>query len=242
MNAVSGVLTALLLLALIAVYWKRHVLGAAAKPLQLGLAIVALALIAVRLAGGSGRGAAEPEYSLWPQAVGFRLGQVMAEDLPDGAKVLVLHSGADAYSRNAKVLLESHIAGIRQGAGGKTFQIVPWVPDLPPEERMMLEQEILPADLVARALKEHPDAQAYYSLMGPPPTDLLRRVGGSCPPIYAAHVVVAEQAFPLLQQDVLKAFVHERTDVTARIELPARTPPAEAFERRYRLERRAGSN
>lgn len=242
MNAVSGVLTVLFLLALVLVYWKRHALGTAAKPLLLGLVIASLALIGIRIGGRAGRGVGAPEYSLWPQAVGFRLGQVMAEDLPDGAKIVVLHSGADVYSRNAKTVLESHIAGIRQGAGNKKFQIVPWVPDLPMEERMMLEQEILPADLVVRALKEHPDAAAYYSLIGPPPTDLLRRVGGACPPIYAARVVVAEQAFPLLQQGIVPAFVHERTDVTTRVEAPAGTPLAEAFESRYRLARRAGSN
>ncbi len=239
-TAVFGWVSALLLLALVVVYGKRQSLGSAAKPLLLGLVIAALAVIGIRLAVGSGRGAALPEYSLWPQAVGFRLGQVMSEDLPDGAKIVVLHSGAAAYSKNAQILLSSHIAGIRQGAQPKSFHVVPWVPDLPPEERMMLEQETLPPELIALALKAHPDAQAYYSLMGPPPVDLLRRIGGgNCPPIYAANVVVPELAAPLLQQGVLKAFVTLRTDIPARAELPYGTPPAEAFDSRYRLERGA---
>jgi hypothetical protein len=225
-----------LLAALVVVFLRRRDFPRASAPVMIVLAIAALVVAGFQLSGNSGKQAVRRKTAKISEAVGFRLGNVLAEEVPPGARVLVLHNGTAAYLERAKAELEGFLKGIRQSTASRGIEIIPYVPKLSPEEQMIFAADYLPVEALRHARQDHPDAQAYVSLIGAPLPDP-RQWPDDLPPIYATAVSTPEIARPLLHRGIVRAMVYARPDPRPIHGDPARMTPEELFDARYVLER-----
>ncbi len=230
----------LLLGILVLVFFRRRRLPRSTLTAAALLALAGLVTAGFQLFSHPEKRAAQKRLVSMSEAIGVRIGRVLTEELPPGGKVLVLHSGASAYLNTAKDELEGFLAGIRRAIAEKQIEVLSYVPNLAREDRMIFASDYLPAEVLQHALRDHPDARAYVSLLGAPFPDV-RSLPAGLPPIYAVNVYNPEMARPLLRQGVVRAIVFPRPDAHPLDPRARRMTPEEIFDARFNLERTPGS-
>jgi hypothetical protein len=170
------------------------------------------------------------------RAVGFQLGRTLAEDLPTGGDLVVMHWRGD----------EEKVRGLEAALAGKPFRLTretppPAVPTGSSNEVMLISMKEagVPAAYVADAARRHPDVSAVVVLL---PLHGLEGLPSEPPALY-----LDEQS-----QDAgdLNAWLADRragaavafrggSDWRARDAL--RASPTEMFGMRYRLMRAGGA-
>ena len=230
----------LVLIALIACFVLGRQNRDQMKGVIIGLAALAIVLALVNLfrscSGGSGVSTAQVDR--FEQAVGYRLGQALAEDLPDGGPVLVVqweHLDVDRMQE----LNEARLDGLKAGASGARFT---WTTDGPRPEQdgeealdslMMIEDMGLTEDLFADLLARHEDVVAVVSFLTLQP-DVIYGPQDR-PPLYFVDFGMMQ---PLEFRDLggaVGAVVQFREDADWRTKPGRGMSKEEVFELRYKL-------
>lgn len=183
-----AVLMILLLAAVIYVYVKRSTAPDVMTPLLYGLVAVIIVLSIGRLFRTS-RPAARIQTAIaiqesFEQASAYMLGRTVAEDLPGGSTVLLVHGASNQPMLQARA--DGMVKAFREGFGRSDVTIhldTPVFEVDEEEEEMFMEEIFLSGAELQRMLQEAGDVDGVVSLIGPP---FYRRPPppGALPPIY----------------------------------------------------------
>ena len=239
-----AVLMILLLAAMIYVYVKRSTAPDVMTPLLYGLVAVTILLSIGRLFRA--RPAARVQTAIaiqesFEEASAYMLGRTVAEDVPSGSTVLLIHAPMNQPALRERT--EGMVGAFREGIGRTemTLRLDAPVFDLGDEEELMLMEEIaLSGAELQRMLQEAGDVEAVVSLIGTP---FFRRPppAGSVPPIYVmgggddpeGDIEIA------LERGLIRAAVSSRQDPDVDWEaMPRRGMSREdVFNLRFRIRR-----
>ena len=223
------VLLILLLLVGIVTYTQRHRIPQA---VNLGV-FVLLALVSVTLLVRSfTRGPRSPDpdelissLETFDRASSYRLGQAVAQDIPEGSEILVIHRGA--YNPVAQRLLDGKLDALRLGLAAPYSIHLAGLPEDParqfvdetdtPRSGARLVYELLEEEeelhlsgaQLGQFLAQHPSVEAVVSFIGPP--HFHRAVPRGMPPLYVMGGEDDDLSRELLQRGVVRACVTYRT-------------------------------
>jgi hypothetical protein len=225
------VLLIVLLIAVVAVY-RRRAASPQLTPLLYVLIGLALAVVVMRIARQRPAGPDVELANMMTRATGYRLGQAIAEDIPDGTAVLVMHDGLhpDAARRRPTALVE----GLEQGLGTAPFTVEVTDPDLDSEDADMLADPGLSPYLLRMELGRRSGIGAVVSLMGAPYFESFP-ARGAFPPIYVAVDDLDDILQPLLQRGIVRAAVRFREDADPDVRPTRAMDLGDAFDLQYRL-------
>ena len=153
----------------------------------------------------------------------LKLGQAVAEDIPGGGAVIVVHAPVEAPLQQE--MLGAQMSALRRGLGSgfsvEASAFVPVESDAPPSIPP------LAGEAVRRALETKPDAVAVVSLAGS--VSFGRDPPAAVPPLYLFGGGASAAG------TAVRAVVATREDADWKAEPPPRASPDEIFALRYEL-------
>jgi len=202
----TGFIATLLLLAAGILGWRFY----RRRPETGRWALVGFVLLAVALSVARVRNELRPETAIVPRGVhyasGFRLGELVAETVPDGATVLVIRPIVEHPAR-AEVG-NAQIEGIRAALRARRARVEVGEFDLFAGEFATISVPTLPVAFVRDLLSRHAEARAVISLCGAPLVTAADNVEG-LPPIFALSFTDAEQLRAAFASGWLRASVKQ---------------------------------
>ncbi len=225
----------ILLAALIGVFWKRRELGESANFILLALVVLTLIVSFYSLF----RGQRPPKAKLQPEfytAAGFKIGEAIAADLPQGGTVLVLHAGK--LNEMLGKISNAYLEGMKKGFGAVSFKMVEDGPSSQnqSDEAIMIDSAI-PLDDLQRFIARAGKVDALVSLLGPPQIFGQRPV--NLPPIYLIGQVDDARADGLLRAGIIRAAICYKDNADWKAEPAPGMSLDDIFNLRYVLRRAA---
>ncbi len=225
----------ILLVTLVGVFLKRRELGESANSILMALVVVTLIVSFYSLFRGRqpARVQLQPDFYV---AAGAKIGEAVAADLPQGGPVLVLHLGR--MNDTLRETSAAYLDGLKKGFGAVAFKIIEDGPTSADDaDTMLMMENALPLDVLARYVEKAGPVQAVISIVGPP--QLTGPRPANFPPLYLIGSVDKAMADDLIRAGLVRGAVVFRDDADWKAEPKRGMSLDEIFKLRYELRRPA---
>ncbi|MCF7838117.1 MAG: hypothetical protein K9N49_05760 [Candidatus Marinimicrobia bacterium] len=230
-----NIILVILLIALVVASIKRKSNPETMTPVVWGLVIVVFVVVLARAftsSKSSATSSIQPEFFT---STGYKLGQAVANAVPEGGDVLVVYFQA-AQSKAWQRLVEAQLEGLKQELKAPKYKVIE-APIVPSEDEFEMDMGMIGAERFEGLLAQAPAAKAvvmFDCMFSPAPGQPAKKL----PPLFLSGSPMIEMVDEFMARGLVAAAVTYRMDADWNAKPTRGMSLDEVFDLRYELRTR----